>query len=74
MPSRRSFIEVRVGKVPGRIEKIALNGARTVDAAFETAGLDANGEIRVNGRVVRSGSTKVKHGDTIVCIEKITGN
>lgn len=70
----RPHIIVRVGRIPGKIEDIALNGDRNVETALNAAGIDAgDGEIRVNDRVA-SLSTAVKKGDHILVGEDIEGN
>ncbi len=68
------FIEVRVGRLPGRIESIALNGGRTVKDALEGAGLSADGkEIRVQGKAATL-ATELKAGHTVLLVGKIKGN
>lgn len=73
-PAPFSTIEVRVGRLPGRIENIVLNGSRTVKDALDGANLDANGhEIRVNG-VVATRDANLVAGDTVLLVRKIRGN
>lgn len=69
------YIEVRVGRVPGRFETIALNGERTVGAALKIAGLtqNQNEELRVN-RTAATIKTSVTSGDTIMLLSKVSGN
>lgn len=68
------FVTVRVGRLPGRIQEIALNGDRTVAAALEAAELDSVGyEVRVNGAPTDSATT-LAEGDTILLVKKIKGN
>jgi sulfur carrier protein ThiS len=67
-------IEVKVGRLPGRIETIALNGDRRVSTALEAAGLDAEGyEVRVNGNPA-SMDTDLTAGQTVLLTQKIKGN
>lgn len=67
-------ITVKVGRLPGRIVEIALNGERTVSAALAAAELDATGyETRVNGAVAAPEST-LQDGDTVLLVKKIKGN
>jgi hypothetical protein len=67
------FITVRVGKLPGRIADIALNGDRTVATALEAAELDSTGfEIRVNSCPADL-DDDVSNGDTILLLKKIKG-
>ena len=68
------YIEVKVGKLPGRVETIALNGERTVEAALEGAELDSEGyELRANGEEADF-DTELKDGDTVLLVRKIKGN
>lgn len=70
---RADFITVRVGQLPGRIEEIALNGGRTVGAAIEGAGLDAEGyQIKLNSEDAGL-EDAVKAGDTILLVRKVSG-
>ncbi len=69
-----AFISVRIGRLPGRIQEVTLNGDRTVQTALETANLDADGfEIRVNGQPATADTT-LNHGDIILLVKKIKGN
>lgn len=71
---RMQFITVRVGKVPGEIKDIALDGGRTVSDALSGAGLNSAGfEIRING-VIGNTSTELHNGDSVVLVKKIAGN
>jgi hypothetical protein len=73
-PAPFSTAEVRVGRLPGRIENIVLNGGRKVSDALQGAGLDANGhEIRVNG-VLGTMETELVQGDVVLLVRKIKGN
>ena len=69
------FISVRVGKLPGKISEVALNGERTVAAALEAAEIPSSDgfEIRVGGQVA-STSTLLADGDTVLLVKKIKGN
>jgi sulfur carrier protein ThiS len=68
------YITVRVGKLPGKIVSIALNGGRTVRHALEGAELDPSGyEIRV-GTVPANLETELKEGDTVLLLKKVKGN
>ncbi len=70
----QSFINVRIGRLPGRISEITLNGDRTVATALMTAGLDSSGyEIRVQGQPA-STSTGLNEGDIVLLVKKIKGN
>lgn len=67
-------INVRVGRLPGRIGEYALNGDRTVATALTTAGLDATGyEIRVQGAPATP-ATRLAEGDLVLLVKKIKGN
>lgn len=69
-----STAEVRVGRLPGKIENIVLNGGRKVKDALEGAELSSNGhEIRVNG-VEATLETDLSQGDTVLLVRKIRGN
>ena len=73
-PAPFSTAEVRVGRLPGRIENIVLNGGRTVKDALEGAGLRADGhEIRVNGNPATE-ENDLSEGDTVLLVRKIRGN
>ena len=68
------FITVKVGKLPGTIQEIALNGDRTVRAALTAAELTPTGfQIRVNGSDADLDTT-VTDGATIFLVKKIKGN
>ena len=70
-----SFITVRIGKLPGQIIDVALNGGRTVADAVSGAnyGSVSDYEIRVNS-VVGNLRTELKESDTVLLIRKIAGN
>lgn len=73
-PADAGFITVRVGKLPGRIETIALNGGRKVSDALAGAGLDPNGhEIKVNAAPATA-DMDIKQDDTVLLVRKIRGN
>lgn len=69
------YITVRVGRLPGRIESIGLNGGRTVADALVGAEIESTEgyEIRVNGSVA-AGDTQLREGDTVLLVKKIKGN
>jgi len=68
------FITVKVGKLPGTISEIALNGDRTVKAALQAAELNPAGfQVRVNGADADLDTT-VRDGSTIFLVKKIKGN
>ena len=68
------YITVKVGRLPGKIEEIALNGGRSVADALEAFELDAEGyEIRVNGSP-SDFDTELSDGDTVLLVKKIKGN
>lgn len=68
------MIEVRVGKLPGRIQDIALNGDRTVAAALTAAELDATGQdIKVNSAPATL-ETTLNEGDQVILCKRIKGN
>ncbi|HYD93185.1 MAG TPA: hypothetical protein VEB18_01865 [Candidatus Paceibacterota bacterium] len=67
-------ITVRVGRVPGPINPIILNGRRTVADALSGAGISASeGEIRVNGDLSKVDAA-LNNGDTVLLVRKIRGN
>lgn len=70
----QGYIEVRVGKLPGRIETIALNGGRKVSDAIAGANLDARGyEIKVNAAPAKL-DTDLNKNDTVLLVRPISGN
>lgn len=74
-PDVLETITVRVGRIPGRINEIVLNGGRTVGTALEGAELNAEGgEVRLNGRIVTDPNTAVAQGDTVLVVRRIRGN
>lgn len=69
-----NHIEVRVGRLPGTIQTIALNGDRSVKTALTAAGLSSDGyDIRVNGQTAHADST-LRQGDTLLLVRRIKGN
>lgn len=70
-----SFITVRVGKLPGKIHNIGLNGGRTVKDALEGAAIDsyAGYEIKVNGKNAKL-ETTLTNGAVVILVKKIKGN
>jgi len=68
------FVTVRVGRLPGRITEVALNGDRTVGAAIAVAELDPTGyEIRVSGRPADA-TTVLVEGDIVLLVRPVKGN
>ena len=68
------YITVRIGRLPGKIEEIALNGGRSVADALAASELDSEGyEIRVNGSP-SDFDTELSDGDTVLLVKKIKGN
>lgn len=63
---------VKVARVGGSVQDICLNGERTVAAALEAAGLEAEGGIRVNGRLVDE-KAGLESGDIITVAGRIAG-
>lgn len=66
---------VKVGKIPGRIVEVAVNGGTTVDQVIEVAGIgNIEGyEKRLNGSIVE-GDSVVSNGDVILLVQQIKGN
>ncbi len=72
--ANNDHIIVRVGRLPGRITDIALNGDRSVSAALAAAEIDAAGyEARLNGSPAEP-ATLMEEGDTLLLVKKIKGN
>ena len=68
------MFEVRVGKMPGTIVNVALNGNHTVADALRAAGLDPAGfQIHVNGDSSNL-TDELGEGDTVLLLKKIKGN
>lgn len=68
------YITIKVGKLPGAVLEIALNGDRTVQAALAAANLSPQGfEIRVDGESATS-RTELEDGSTVLLVKKIQGN
>lgn len=69
-----STIEVFVGRLPGRLTKITLNGGRSVREALAGAGLSVGSyEIRVDTAAATL-DTQLRHGQTVVLVTRIKGN
>lgn len=69
-----NFIQVTVGKLPGKMETVGVQSGATVQDALSAAGLDASGlEIRV-GSSVATPTTALKSGDMVCLVKKIKGN
>ncbi len=70
-----SYVAVKVGRLPGKIVEIALNGERTVAAALGAAELSGveGYEIRVNGAPAEP-ETTLSEGDVVLLVKKIKGN
>jgi sulfur carrier protein ThiS len=67
-------IIVKVGKLPGRIQEVAVEDGASVADALEAAELDVTGyEIRLNGSPVDV-DTELEDGDTLLLVKKIKGN
>lgn len=69
------FIMIKIGKLPGTIKEVALNGDRTVAAALEAAEIsETDGyELRVNGNTAES-ETELYENDIVLMVKKIKGN
>ncbi len=68
------MINVKVGKLPGRLVDVALEDGATVGDALEQAGLDSSGyEIRV-GTLTKNANDRVANGDTVLLVKMIKGN
>jgi len=71
-----SFITVKVGKLPGMIKEVALNGSRTVADALAAAELEGSTEgytIKVNSADAAL-ETVLSNGQTVLLVKKIKGN
>ena len=65
---------VKIGKMPGKIEEIALEDGTTVQQALEIVGLDSEGyEIRVNGTASTT-SAELSDGNVVLLTKMIKGN
>ena len=69
------YITVKVGKVPGAITEVTINGGpRKVGEALRLAALDSAGfEVRKNGAVVTDLGLPVANGDSVLLLTKIKG-
>ncbi len=70
----RAPIFVKVARLGGEVKEYALNGARTVEAALDAAGITSNGNdrIRVNGEPADF-ETTLTNGDVLTVAGKIQG-
>ncbi len=67
-------VTVRLGKVPGTMQHIALEAGATVEDALEEAGLDASGfEVRVNGSSAPL-DRELNENDNVLLTRQIKGN
>jgi len=69
------FIRVEVGKFPGSVHQIGLNGGRTVRDALNAANiaLEPGYVIYVNDQRADL-ATELGEGDQVILTQKITGN
>ncbi len=68
------MITVRIGRLPGRIEELALESGSVVADALEVSALDPEGyEVRVNGAPTDL-EAELTDGDTVLLVKKIKGN
>lgn len=72
-----NFITIKIAKLPGVFQEIALNGDRSLKTALETANLIdelRNGyTVQVNGESANM-TDELEQGDTVILSKKITGN
>lgn len=67
-------INVRIGKLPGKIQVVELDCGASVNDALRISGLEAEGyEIRVNNTPMDP-SSKLRDMDTVLLLKKIKGN
>lgn len=68
------YITVRVGKVPGTLKDVTLNGDRTVGAALRAAemSVEAGFEVKVDGDPADTG-TRLTDGAHVLIVKKIKG-
>ena len=68
-------INVRIGRLPGVIHDVALDGGRKIKDAMGAIDLTPGSgeEIRLNGRKV-TGYPDLKEGDKVYLLRKLTGN
>lgn len=65
---------VKIGKLPGTIKEVSMDGESTVADVIAQADLDPAGyEIRLNGRPA-SLNDRVHARDTVLLVRKIQGN
>ena len=67
-------ISVTVGKIPGTIQTVELNGAHDVETALGAAGLEAKGFTVYVNNVEASASTELSNGDRVRLAAQIKGN
>jgi len=66
--------QVKIGKLPGTIKEVSVNGQTTIGEVIAQADLSYEGfEIRLNGNPA-SLDDIVKAQDTILLVRKIQGN
>ena len=67
-------ITVRVGRLPGPMGEIDLNGGRLVSDAIAAAGISKyDAQVRVNGQLVGM-DYELSGGESVHVIRQITGN
>lgn len=68
-------MEVRIGRIPGRISTVALEEGATVSDAVSVAGLEVESGFapRINGEDV-SMDTAVSDGQTVLLCRRVKGN
>ncbi len=72
--ANKGYIEVRVGRLPGKIETIGLDGERNVKAALEGAKLSERGyQIRVNNSPADLDAS-LKEGDIVILCKNVRGS
>lgn len=74
-PRKEFIMFVKVGKMPGTVQEVALENGAKVKDAIAAAGitLGASDEIRMGGTVV-NGDATVREGAVILLTAKIKGN
>jgi len=72
-PGEEGYV-IKVGKLPGTIKEVSMNGENTVADVLSQADLDPAGyEIRLNGSPA-SLNDNVHARDTVLLVRKIQGN
>jgi hypothetical protein len=67
-------IDIRVGRLPGKIHPVVLNGDRSVRAALTAANIRLEGgEIFINGTKCEDLDAVVNEGDTILSTAPVAG-